>query len=46
MEQPNYSVDEATGNVDVCVVLEGTMETNLSLSLVTEDMSATGTVLF
>ena len=46
MEQPSYTVDEATGKVDVCVVLEGTMETNLSLSLVTVDMSATGTVLF
>ena len=43
MEQPSYSVDEATGNIDVCVVLEGTLETNLSLVLITMDISATGT---
>ena len=42
MEQMSYSVDEATERVNVCVVLEGRLEASLSLSLVTEDMSATG----
>ena len=44
MEQSSYIVDEATGIVEVCIILEGTLETNVSLSLITLDMSATGTV--
>ena len=43
VEQPSYSVDEATGNVEVCVALQGAMQINVSLSLITVDMSATGT---
>ena len=46
MEQTSYSVNETTGSIDVCVVLEGRLEASLSLSLVTVDMSATGTVSF
>ena len=42
MELPSYSVDEENEIVGVCVVLEGAMETNLSLRLITVDMTATG----
>ena len=46
MEQPSYSVDEANENLEVCVVLQGALETSLSLVLNTMDISATGTGSF
>jgi hypothetical protein len=42
MEQPRYSVDEADGTVEVCVVLEGMLEIDVAIDFFTEDISATG----
>ncbi len=42
IEQPRYTVEEDAGTVEVCVVLEGLLETEVILNFITQDDSATG----
>ena len=42
VEDPSYTVDESDGTVEVCVVLNGTIERNVSVTISTSDGSAIG----
>ena len=41
-QQTVYSVNESVGFVEVCVVLSGVLERNVTVSLFTVDISAVG----
>ena len=46
VEDPSYTVDESDGTVEVCVVLTGTIERNVSVTISTSDGSTIGRPTF
>ena len=45
VEQPMYTVTEADEYLEICVVLEGMLEADITLRILTEDDTATGIFL-
>ena len=42
LSETNYTIDEATGFIEVCVVLDGIIERNIKVQLSTLNGSASG----